>query len=271
MLPERISLASYTRVDQIAPHLRNLLFPIVVEHQERYRFAGNLINGTQPNRVIDAASGSGWGTAYLARTTKARQVIGIDFDEQVINESFCNFRAPNISFHKANLLDKGSLTGIEPAEWVVSFETVEHFPEEVVNLFLENLKAVISGHGKLIISTPNGPLFSPYQKKEGRPWYPYHYKEYAVDEFVNLLESNGLRIDELYGQRFIEDQPYLRMAQLLYPIRDYANKRGLPWDHRLKRLPFSILQRYASLAAEAKLEQVNGQSKKPLYLTALCS
>lgn len=271
MLSERVSIDHYKKITPTSSAIEKLLYSVPAEHQARYHFAGKVINGSVPDSIIDAASGSGWGTVHLAQATKTRRVIGIDFDDDALEES-TSYAKDNqrVAFHKADLLNQDHLKGLEPVDWIVSFETLEHFPKEAVPQFLANLKSIHTGNGLLIISSPNGPLFSPYKSQEGKYWYQYHFHEYSADELTDTLESNGWKVVGLFGQRYVDSDVYLKLSQMLYVVRKLGLEAKLPWDHRICRLPSSILNRFASLSSDEVVKELNGNHKQPIYLTALC-
>lgn len=270
MLPERTTLTNYRRVDCNSSYIRKALFPIPVEHQERYIFAARIGHNTASS-IIDAGSGCGWGSDYLSRTTGADLVVGVDFDPGAITEAEANFRGANLRFCRADLSTGERLDTIGPAPLVVSFETLEHFPEEVAPSFLSNLRRLTLPDGMLVISSPNGPLFSPYQQSEGKPWLRYHFKEYTPDEIICLLNSSGWEVNGLYGQRFVNRHVYSAVAKLLYPLRPASHKAGLSWDHRLSRFPFSILQRFAAILSDATVKPVYSHKGEPIYIVAVCT
>lgn len=270
MLPERTTLASYRRIDCNSSYIRKVLFPIPLEHQERYRFAARIGHNTASS-IIDAGSGCGWGSDYLARNTRADFVVGIDLDSEAITEAETNFLGSSLKFSLADLSTGKGLNTIVPAPLVVSFETLEHFPKEVAPSFLSNLRRLTLPEGMLIISSPNGPLFSPYQQSEGKSWFRYHFKEYTPDEIVCLLNSSGWEVNDLYGQRFVNRYVYSTFAKLLYPLREASRKTGLSWDHRLSRFPFSILQRFAAILSDATVKPIDSQKGEPIYIVAVCT
>lgn len=269
MLPERVTAASYNRINLSSSIFLKVLQATVNEHQERYDFAAKLLKGA--NHILDVASGAGWGSAHLADVTGAR-VLGVDNDQKAIDESRDYFPRDRVCYKKGDLLRICEVTDGALFDGVVSFETLEHFPRNFGSLIVQNLRQTLTEGGKLHISSPNGPLFSPYATREGKPWYQYHFKEYTPDEMYCLLTENGFNVEGFYGQRFVNPNLHFALAKMLEPIRRSAIEKGLAWDHRQMRLPLTLLFRFAAMQSDAKVKPIDCSSfKKPLLLTAICS
>src|SRR5262249_14419746 len=92
---------------------------IVALHLKRYLFA-------QPyctrNVVLDAACGTGYGSAELARV--ATRVVGVDVDEQAIEYARSRYVADNVEFEA---MDVAALDFDDASfDVVVAFEAIEH-------------------------------------------------------------------------------------------------------------------------------------------------
>jgi 2-polyprenyl-3-methyl-5-hydroxy-6-metoxy-1,4-benzoquinol methylase len=117
-------------------------------HYRRYEYALTVIKSNE--LCGDFACGTGYGSVMLAK--KAQKVVGADINNEVItaikerykkvnNVEFINDDLLNISFN--NEFDN-----------VISFETIEHFPEDKILSLLQNFNKSLKSKGKLIISTP---------------------------------------------------------------------------------------------------------------------
>src|SRR5205807_236795 len=73
---------------------------VVYEHFHRYAWAANLLKG---RRVLDLASGEGFGAAILAE--QAESVVGIEIDEQTVAHSRLNYRGDTVEFELGDALD----------------------------------------------------------------------------------------------------------------------------------------------------------------------
>ncbi len=155
------------------------------EHLHRYAYASRYIEG---KRVLDLASGEGYGSALIART--AFSVVGIDIDEKTVRHAHRKYAGANIHFVV------GSVTEIPLAarfDVVVCFELIEHVQDH--DKLLSEIKRLLAPGGMLMISTPNRPEYRLLE-----PSNPYHVKELDFEEFRTLLKRFFSQVRFL-GQR----------------------------------------------------------------------
>jgi ubiquinone/menaquinone biosynthesis C-methylase UbiE len=116
------------------------------EHIARYEAMRSF---TKDKRVLDIASGSGYGTNILSK--HAAFVTGVDYDADAIEYSKLNYASKNSEFKQ------GDATAIPMADKsvdvVISLETIEHIDD--YEKFLSEIKRVLTDDGIAIISTPN--------------------------------------------------------------------------------------------------------------------
>lgn len=140
-----------------------------IQHIERYRFA--IANLSPGQKVLDAACGTGYGTAMLSEY--GCNVVGMDIDDLQLIE--------NKEIWGQCRFVRGDMLAIpfkdESFDAVVSFETIEHVLDG--KLFLQEVHRVLRPGGALICSTPN-------IKYTQHPYY--HLKEYTPEEFYQLFE-----------------------------------------------------------------------------------
>ena len=148
------------------------------EHWHRYALAARLAPG---RRVLDAACGEGYGSALLART--AQSVLGLDLSEQAVAHARARYGAEGLRFEVA---DVARLEHLADASFdlVVSFETLEHLPEQ--EALLAGLRRLLAPGGVLMISTPDKHNYSE------RTGYrnPHHVRELQREEFERLLAGH---------------------------------------------------------------------------------
>jgi 2-polyprenyl-3-methyl-5-hydroxy-6-metoxy-1,4-benzoquinol methylase len=152
-------------------------------HWDRYKFAATYCAGRQ---VADIASGTGYGTEHLRRVGGAAVVIGIDLCPEATSYAADRHGGEGITFRTA----AGEATGIDSqsCDVVVSFETIEHVPDD--QRLLSEFARVLRPGGLLICSTPNQwPLAIA----------PHHVREYDRHSFVAALQPH-FEVLELFNQ-----------------------------------------------------------------------
>jgi 2-polyprenyl-3-methyl-5-hydroxy-6-metoxy-1,4-benzoquinol methylase len=171
--PERVDVAS--RVPKTKEEC---------EHYARYVWAAAQVHG----EVLDVACGTGYGSRLLARSAR---VSGVDRDREAVDKArsriagtFLVAEVPPIPFAS------------EAFDFVVSFETIEHIPDDVA--FIRELRRVLRPGGTLLISTPNGDISAP----TGVPLNRWHVREYTLASLTTLLGEAGLQVCDVYAQSF---------------------------------------------------------------------
>ena len=101
-------------------------------------------------RVLDAASGTGYGTYLLSRA--GDRCDGVDLSAQAVEFSRKLYGRENCRFTQASVLE----LPFEDASFdlAVSFETLEHLPREQQLVFVKELRRVLKAGGKLVLSAP---------------------------------------------------------------------------------------------------------------------
>ncbi|MFS8083618.1 MAG: glycoside hydrolase family 99-like domain-containing protein, partial [Ginsengibacter sp.] len=162
---------------------------IELEHLHRYLFASRLSLG---KRILDIASGEGYGSALLAQS--AMSVVGVDISAEAVSHAKAMYQADNLEFkigscHAIPLPDHS-------VDMVVSFETIEHHDEH--EAMMREIKRVMTLGGLLVISSPDKLEYS------DRPGYanPYHIRELYRDQFKSLL-SKHFKHHHIAGQRVV--------------------------------------------------------------------
>jgi len=178
-------------------HIPSLKGQISYEHVHRYAIAARY---AQDKRVLDIASGEGYGAALLAHT--AAEVVGVDIDREAVEHARRSYYASNLRFVC------GSVTDIPLADAsvdvVASFETIEHVGEQ--DRMLDEIRRVLVPGGVAIISSPNKLVYS-----DGAHFSnPYHVRELYFAELRDLLVRRFRHVG-LYGQR-------LAISSLVHPL-----------------------------------------------------
>lgn len=177
---------------------QNMSRDLYLQHMGRYLFASSNVSG---KIILDAACGSGFGSEILSQ--KAAKVVGIDNSWDAILYCKTHYIKPNLHFVQGdcNCLSFPDFS----FDMIISFETLEHLQD--TDSFLQELKRVLKDGGQLIMSTPNRDNFSIYTKGVKNP---FHVKEFAQDEFVELV-TKFFQLEKLLGQKYFskKDIPLL--------------------------------------------------------------
>ncbi|MGN8245664.1 class I SAM-dependent methyltransferase [Cellulomonas soli] len=159
-------------------HRGTLLY---AEHLTRYTVAAEAVRGL---RVLDIASGSGYGSRLLADS--AASVIGVDASLEAVTYARAHFSGSNVEFRH------GDATAIpledDSVDVVVSFETIEHIDD--YEKFLAEIDRVLAPDGILLLSTPNDPEFVEDNH--------FHLHEFVRDELLSLVRTRFEHVDEYF-------------------------------------------------------------------------
>jgi SAM-dependent methyltransferase len=205
-------------IERVVPDELDPGAKLLREHVERYELAASLIAGGDV--VVDAACGSGYGSAMLAE--RCARVIGLDISAEAIAYAGRRYARGNLLFSVQDLA-RGP---VPECDVLVSFETVEHLPR--FEPFLEGAKNNV--RGQIILSTPVIPTrhFNPFHLQDFtreqieeymRPWVPaycciqsgifgvwvFRREPARGEEQCRLLELN-LRHQQFQSARFEKEQ-----------------------------------------------------------------
>lgn len=188
---ERMGMKMKDTGERVVPEYMKAHNGMLLEHMERYEFAKDYAYG----RVLDLACGVGYGADILLEEIydqKIEEYVGIDLSKDAIAYAKEMYGFQRTTFEQGNALDEELVNRYGTFDSILSFETIEHIEED--REFVKNLKNLLSKDGKLIISTPFG-------KGRAVPCAsPFHIRQYRQEEFVELLENVGFKV-ELFCQR----------------------------------------------------------------------
>src|SRR5699024_8866218 len=97
---------------------------MIYEHYHRYALAATLTEG---KRVLDLASGEGYGCALLAASAEC--VVGLEIDERIVRHARQNYRLDNLTFRAGSITDSDALADEPPFDVITCFEAIEHVHE----------------------------------------------------------------------------------------------------------------------------------------------
>lgn len=117
----------------------------------RYKFVSKMLAGA--NKVLEIGCGDAVGTPVVLQTVGS--IHGIDFEPLVLNDAIERYKNEGVeraSFSVHNILEK-KLVDIFDAAF--SLDVIEHIPESLEDLFMNNIVSSLSSQAVFIIGTPN--------------------------------------------------------------------------------------------------------------------
>lgn len=171
---------------------------MIYEHLHRYLFAAGLVAG---RRVLDLASGEGYGADILAAS--AREVVGLEIDPDAVAHARRAYDRPNLRFETGSMLDLTSFTD-DSFDAVTCFEALEHITEH--DDLIDGIDRVLGDDGLVIMSTPDRHVHTDAMHQDN----PFHLRELDADELATLLGSRFAHVS-LWGQRFMTGSLMLPM------------------------------------------------------------
>ncbi len=163
--------------DRLLPE--NVAFEKFRQHHLRlYELAGRFLaaNRCRDLRIVDAASGVGFGYDYLA---PHGNYVGLDLSPETVNDA--QKRRPSATYLVRNLEDSQTFRDLSPIDVMVSFETAEHLIDP--DQFLRSIRATLRPEsGYLLFSAPTCLT---------RDFDPYHRHDRTVDQWRSALIRAG--------------------------------------------------------------------------------
>ena len=151
---------------------------VVYEHYHRYLLARPLVHG---KRVLDLASGEGYGAALLA--TWAAHVVGLEIDPASVAHSQQTYDRKGLEFVEGSMLDLSRFPD-SSFDIVTCFEALEHVAEH--EELVAGVCRVLAEDGVFLTSTPDRLVYT----GELHQHNPHHVRELSLAEFRELLDTH---------------------------------------------------------------------------------
>ncbi|MCL2091175.1 MAG: class I SAM-dependent methyltransferase [Micrococcales bacterium] len=159
-------------------HAGSLLY---AEHVTRYLAAAPLVTG---RRVLDIASGSGYGTHLLSQS--AAHVTGVDVSATAVAYAQEVYGTDNNEFRVGDAM--AIPLADDAVDVVVSFETIEHVADYAA--FVAEVDRVLAPDGLFVLSTPNDTEF--VQDNH------FHLHQFTYDELVDLVRPRFAHVEPYF-------------------------------------------------------------------------
>ncbi|MEV6875568.1 glycosyltransferase [Amycolatopsis sp. NPDC051128] len=153
-------------------------FQVIYEHYHRYAFAARFVAG---KRVLDLASGEGYGSALMARS--ATEVVGLELDPTTVEHARKRYPLGNARFEVGSITDPSALDG-ETFDVITCFEAIEHVDEQ--DRLMELVRNRLAPSGIFLCSTPDVEVYTHDHGNEN----PYHVHELTGPAFRSLLSRS---------------------------------------------------------------------------------
>lgn len=210
------------------------------EHIVRYH---SVAPHTAGKKVLDIASGSGYGSQILAQC--ASSVIGIDINEESVGYAQNNYSAPNLTYSVGSAMDIPLENSC--VDMVVSFETIEHLPD--YHKYLDEVKRVLRPNGVFIVSTPNDLEFSEQNV--------FHLHEFILEELEPLLRKQFANVEFYFQGTWLYSALLARLdfesewSKLVKTDRTFAQSanKAVYFTAVCSDGPLPVLESYAAISA----------------------
>ncbi len=171
-------------------------FWLKVEHLGRYLYVvDRLIAANRMHLCIcDLGCADGYGAREMSPV--AKKIIGVDLDQESINQAKSIHHEGSIDFICADI----TTLEIRPqVDLITAFEVLEHVDHPLETL--KSMHRMLTEQGRVYCSLPN----SRYEKTDenGNPSNPHHQHIFTYDEALELFAMAGFEVEEVFGQAMI--------------------------------------------------------------------
>jgi 2-polyprenyl-3-methyl-5-hydroxy-6-metoxy-1,4-benzoquinol methylase len=175
--------AKYSRRGNLQKYQnRNPLQRFLIWHF--HRRVEEMVEGVQPNRILDVGCGEGFTIDRLLRSNGRLPIQGVDYDWPALSEA--KRKHPELLFQMGDIASIPHTTG--SFDLVLCLQVLEHVNRPIEAL--EELRRVSSQH--CLISVPNEPFFmisNFLRGKNVRAWGndPEHLHHWTPPQFLGLV------------------------------------------------------------------------------------
>jgi len=159
-------------------------------HYKRYEFACRLLD--RDMLVGDLACGTGYGTVMMGNAV--RHAYGCDISPIIRSIRKRYGKCDRVTFIQSDIF---LVNEIPELNAIVSFETVEHFPDPLVAKLFKKFNAMLCDKGLLVFSVP---FIQPATSASRR-----HHKVFEIDEAkaTRWVNDGGFEIQNFFYQNYL--------------------------------------------------------------------
>ena len=158
-----------------------------IKHLFPYLFCLDFV---KDKKVLEIGIGDGYGMWFISGD--AARVVGVDYNFSKCLEAKSKYKAMNL------VTTEGTRLGFRDNTFdvILTFQVIEHIPEDRLRYFLEEIKRVLKKNGLAVISTLN--RVQNMKNPEKYEKYKEHHKEFDYGELRGLLKEHFSMLD-IYG------------------------------------------------------------------------
>lgn len=157
---------------------------IFFSHFGRYFYASKVLGIKSSDVVIDASTGNGYGAYSIAQ--KAKEVYGLDVNEDYISLAKKNYASDNVYFLTYN--DFYKIFPYLKAHKILCIESYEHVPKYEIISFMDKLLSKLKVGGDMFVTVPLG-------NNKPSSYNPYHENEPSIDVLYNMFSPHFTNIN----------------------------------------------------------------------------
>jgi SAM-dependent methyltransferase len=172
-------------------------------HVAVYEWIGARVIG---KRVIDMASGEGYGSEVLSRGAAA--VVGVEANPEAFEHARLRYRRENLRFERGLVETFGEAGSVDA---VVFLQTIEHVPDPVE--VLRHFARLLAPGGIAYVSTPNlQTIAPPGAEKSSNPWHIREYRSHEFDALCRTVFSRVTLLGLFHARRLRAHELALRLG-----------------------------------------------------------
>lgn len=194
--PIKFSLGTVFNKNTFFRKLFYLLLDILLLRAWHVKKAVSQWKKTQQNgnvSILDAGSGFGQYSYYLAKQSTLWNVLGVDVKQEQITD--CNEFSKQIGFENRMRFEEGDLTTFvtkSPVDFVLSVDVMEHILDDVQ--VFKNFHASLKDGGMLLISTPSNLGGSDVHDDDDESFIGEHVRDgYSIEDITEKLTQAGFQ------------------------------------------------------------------------------
>lgn len=192
---------------------------ITYDHWNRYAFSRQFVSG---KRVLDVASGEGYGADFLAQT--ASQVVGFDADDTAVAHARKKYgQRGNLTFTRSSLASFFKDAPPRSFDVITAFEIVEHVDEDEQRALISGIARLLAPGGLAVFSTPDKHTYTDAKLSTNK----FHVRELYPQEFHALIRNDFKHV-AMY------DQSTFTGSAILLKGAVEAQVRQLEWTHLIE-------------------------------------